>query len=144
MVKFYYGSKEDFRDCSDAVRLSDDEVQRLVDDVTKTLLDKIKRNDENNSTFCGTGDTMVFGFVFDEDGDNELDTINIFVCRNYEEAEAWFTKNYRDFEKMNWEKDYEMEEYDAEVAELERYSKDDLIKMVMKSKYADYNPHKEV
>ena len=144
MVKFYYGSKEDFRDCSDAVRLSDDEVQRLVDDVTKTLLDKIKRNDENNSTFCGTGDTMVFGFVFDEDGDNELDTINIFVCRNYEEAEAWFTKNYRDFEKMNWEKDYEMEKYDAEVAELERYSKDDLIRMVMKSKYADYNPHKEV
>lgn len=144
MVKFYYGSKEDFRDCGDAVRLSDDEVQRLIDDVTKTLLDKIKRNDENNSTFCGTGDTMVFGFVFDEDGDNELDTVNIFVCRNYEEAEAWFTKNYRDFEKMNWEKDYEMEEYDAEVAELERYSKDDLIKMVMKSKYADYNPHKEV
>lgn len=144
MIKFYYGSKEDFRDCSDAVRLSDDEVQRLVDDVTKTLLDKIKRNDENNSTFCGTGDTMVFGFVFDEDGDNELDTINIFVCRNYEEAEAWFTKNYRDFEKMNWEKDYEMEEYNAEVAELEKYSKDDLIRMVIKERYADYNPHKEV
>lgn len=144
MVRFYYGSKEDFRDCSDAVRLSDEEVQRLVDDVTKRLLDKIDRNAENNSAFCGTGDTMVFGFAFDEDNDGELDAINIFVCRNYEEAEAWLTEDYRNFEKMNWEKDYEMEEYDAERAELEQYSKDDLIRMVIKSRYADYNPHKEV
>lgn len=144
MVKFYYGSNEDFRNCDDAIRLKDDEVQELVDEVVKDLMEIVKNNDQNNSTFRGTGDTMVFGFAFDEDQDGELDEINVFVCRNYEEAEAWLSKDFKTFEKMDWEKDYEREEYEAEIAKLEENSKEELIKMVINSKYPDYNPRKEV
>ena len=144
MVKFYYGSNEDFRNCDDAIRLKDDEVQELVDEVVKDLIEIVKNNDQNNSTFRGTGDTMVFGFAFDEDQDGELDEINVFVCRNYEEAEAWLSKDFKTFEKMDWEKDYEREEYEAEIAKLEENSKEELIKMVINSKYPDYNPRKEV
>lgn len=144
MVKFYYGSNEDFRNCDDAIRLKDDEVQELVDEVVKDLIEIVKNNGQNNSTFRGTGDTMVFGFVFDEDQDGELDEINVFVCRNYEEAEAWLSKDFKIFEKMDWERDYEREEYEAEIAKLEENSKEELIKMVINSKYPDYNPRKEV
>ena len=144
MVKFYYGSNEDFRNCDDAIRLKDDEVQELVDEVVEDLMEIVKNNDQNNSTFCGTGDTMVFGFAFDEDQDGELDEINVFVCRNYEEAEAWLSKDFKTFEKMDWERDYEREEYEAEIAKLEENSKEELIKMVINSKYPDYNPRKEV
>lgn len=144
MVKFYYGSNEDFRNCDDAIRLKDDEVQELVDEVVKDLIEIVKNNGQNNSTFRGTGDTMVFGFAFDEDQDGELDEINVFVCRNYEEAEAWLSKDFKTFEKMDWEKDYEKEEYEAEIAKLEENSKEELIKMVINSKYPDYNPRKEV
>lgn len=144
MVKFYYGSNEDFRNCDDAIRLKDDEVQELVDEVVEDLIEIVKNNDQNNSTFRGTGDTMVFGFAFDEDQDGELDEINVFVCRNYEEAEAWLSKDFKTFEKMDWEKDYEREEYEAEIAKLEENSKEELIKMVINSKYPDYNPRKEV
>lgn len=144
MVKFYYGSNEDFRNCDDAIRLKDDEVQELVDEVVKDLMEIVKNNDQNNSTFRGTGDTMVFGFAFDEDQDGELDEINVFVCRNYEEAEAWLSKDFKTFEKMDWERDYEREEYEAEMAKLEENSKEELIKMVINSKYPDYNPRKEV
>ena len=144
MVRLYYGSNEDFRNCDDAIRLKDDEVQELVDEVVKDLLKIVENNDQNNSTFRGTGDTMVFGFAFDEDQDGKLDEINVFVCRNYEEAEAWLSKDFKTFEKMDWEKDYEREEYEAEIAKLEENSKEELIKMVINSKYPDYNPRKEV
>lgn len=106
----------------------------LVDEVVKDLLKIV----ENNSTFRGTGDTMVFGFAFDEDQDGELDEINVFVCRNYEEAEAWLSKDCKTFEKMDWERDYEREEYEAEIAKLEGNSKEELIKMVINSKYKDF------
>ena len=132
MIKFYYGYDEDFKDCRDAVRLSNEEVQDLVDEVVKDLQDIIKNNSENNSTFRGTGDTMVFGFSFDEDRDGKLDSMNIFVCRNYEEAEGW-TNEDGSFEKMDWVKDYEVEEL-----------KNELIKMTAESQYPEYNPHREV
>lgn len=132
MLKFYYGYAEDFRDCKDAVKLDDKEVQNLIDEVVEDLSIIIKENRENNSTFRGTGDTMVFGFAFDENGDGELDSMDIFVCRDYEEAEGWFNDEGF-FEKMDWTKDYEAEE-------LESKTKEELIKMI----YPDYNPHREV
>lgn len=132
MIKFYYGYDEDFKDCKGAVRLSNEEVQDLVDEVVKDLQDIMRNNSENNSTFRGTGDTMVFGFSFDEDRDGKLDSMNIFVCRNYEEAEGW-TNEDGSFEKMDWVKDYEVEEL-----------KNELIKMTAESQYPEYNPHREV
>jgi len=132
MIKFYYGYDEDFRNCKDAVRLSNEEVQDLVDEVVKDLQDIIKNNSENNSTFRGTGDTMVFGFSFDEDRDGKLDSMDIFVCRNYEEAEGW-TNEDGSFEKMDWVKDYEVEEL-----------KNEIIKMTAESQYPEYNPRREV
>lgn len=143
MIKFYYGYDEDFNNCQNAVRLSDDEVQNLVDEVVQDLINIIKDNRENNSTFRGTGDTIVFGFAFDENGDGELDSMDIFVCRNYEEAEGWFGED-GSFIKMDWTRDYEREEYDMEVSKLMQSSKDELVEMIMREKYPEYNPHKEV
>ena len=143
MIKFYYGYDQDFRNCKDAVRLSNKEVQNLVDEVVKDLQNIMRNNTENNSTFRGTGDTMVFGVSFDEDGDGKLDSMDIFVCRNYEEAEGWLNEDGY-FEKIDWTKDYEVEEYNSEIARLEENTKDELIKMIMESRHPDYNPRREV
>ena len=143
MLKFYYGYDQDFRNCKDAVRLSNKEVQNLVDEVVKDLQNIMRNNTENNSTFRGTGETMVFGFSFDEDGDGKLDSMDIFVCRNYEEAEGWLNEDGH-YEKIDWTKDYEAEEYDSEIAKLEENTKDEVSKMIMESRHPDYNPRREV
>lgn len=133
-MKFKYRNESDFTSHENAVKLSDEAVQELIDDVTKSLEDAIKRNEERfSSTFAATGDTIVFGFAFDEDEDDTLDSATIFVCRGYDEAQAWFNK-YGEFEKMDWARDYEREEF-------EKYSRDELIDMLLE---AQYDPRREI
>ena len=61
MIRFIYGNKKDFNDMKRAKRLSDEDIQHMIDDVTNVLLDKIRRNDDDNWTYLATGDTMVIG-----------------------------------------------------------------------------------
>lgn len=64
---YHFGTSEN------AVCLSDDEVQEYVDIVKRTLQQERKIGEY---TFAGVGDTMVFGFKFeDEDA--------IYVVKNY-------------------------------------------------------------
>lgn len=142
MIRFIYGNKKDFNDMKRAKRLSDEDIQHMVDDVTNVLLDKIRRNDDDNWTYLATGDTMVVGFVFDEDYDKQYDTIEIFVCKNYEEATGWYNGEikYENFEKMDWSKDYEKEEM------YQDYTREELIDMIEEYKRREsyYNPRREV
>lgn len=139
--RFIYGSESDFTNTKNAVKLKNEDIQEMIDDVTKRLNEIIKNNSENNSTFQGTGDTMVFGFAFDGDDDDKLDEMNIFVCRNYEEAQGWFDKNGK-FEKMDWSIDYEKEELEREKEKYKNYTRDELLDIIVHR--ADYNPYKEV
>lgn len=56
-----------------AVRLSDEEVQSYVDIVKRQLQQELKIGDY---TFSGTGDTMVFGFKFEDEN-------VIYVAKGY-------------------------------------------------------------
>jgi len=79
------------------------------------------------------GDTIVIGFRWEEE-------INIYVCKNYEHAEAWLDEN-GNWEKMDWLRDYEEEEIREKY---EEFSRDELIEMLMKDRKPQYNPRKEV
>lgn len=132
MIKFKYGSKADFN-YNDGVQLLDKDIQRMIDECVSRL-----ENNEDWTTFQGTGDTMVFAFGFSNDNEH-MDEISVYVCKNYELAEAWLNDK-GDWEKMDWSKDYEEEE------EYQEYTREELIDMIRdyKEKVTYYNPRKEV
>lgn len=132
MIKFKYNSKEDFYK-NDGVQLLDKDIQRMIDECVSRL-----ENNEDWATFQGTGDTMVFAFGFSNDNEH-MDEISIYVCKNYELAEAWLNDK-GDWEKMNWSKNYEEEE------EYQQYTREELIDMIRdyKEKETYYNPRREV
>lgn len=132
MIKFKYNSKEDFYK-NDGVRLLDKDIQRMIDECVSRL-----ENNEDWATFQGTGDTMVFAFGFSNDNEH-MDEISIYVCKNYELAEAWLNDK-GDWEKMDWSKNYEEEE------EYQQYTREELIDMIRdyKEKETYYNPRREV
>ena len=132
MIKFKYGSKEDFNK-NDGVQLLDKDIQRMIDECVSQL-----ENNEDWATFQGTGDTMVFAFGFSNDNEH-MDEISIYVCKNYELAEAWLDDK-GDWEKMDWSKNYEEEE------EYQQYTREELIDMIRdyKEKETYYNPRREV
>lgn len=132
MIKFKYNSKEDFYK-NDGVQLLDKDIQRMIDECVSRL-----ENNEDWATFQGTGDTMVFAFGFSNDNEH-MDEISIYVCKNYELAEAWLNDK-GDWEKMDWSKNYEEEE------EYQKYTREELIDMIKdyKEKETYYNPRREV
>lgn len=132
MIKFKYGSKEDF-DYNDGVKIQDKEIQRMIDECVSRI-----ENNEDWATFQGTGDTMVFAFGFSNDNEH-MDEISVYVCKNYELAEAWINGN-GDWEKMDWSKQYEKEE------EYQDYTREELIDMIRDYKLKEncYNPRREV
>lgn len=124
-IKFYY-NKQDFSK-NDGVKLKDSEIQDMIDDVIKRL------DAPGEYSLSATGDTIVIGFRWEEE-------INIYVCKNYEHAEAWLDEN-GNWEKMDWLKDYEEEEIREKY---EEFSRDELIEMLIKDRKPQYNPRKEV
>ena len=116
MIKFKYGSKKDF-DLNNGVKLFDKDIQRMIDECVSRL-----ESNEDWATFQGTGDTMVFAFGFSNDGEH-MDEISIYVCKNYELAEAWLNDK-GDWEKMDWSKNYEEDE------EYQQYTREELIDMI--------------
>ena len=100
-IKYYYTDSRDFEGCTDAVKLTNDEIQEMVDKTVDDLLNLIKKNGEDILTFRSTGDTMVWGFVEDNNGGGKLNELHVFVCRGYEEACGWYN-NDGTFEKMEW------------------------------------------
>lgn len=128
-IKFYY-NKQDFHK-NNGVKLTDEKIQNMIDDVVKRL------NNSGEYSFSATGDTIVIGFRWEKE-------INIYVCRNYEHAEAWIDKNGH-YQKMDW---LETEiERDEEYRQYQNYSKEELIDILMDKRKQNrpvYNPHREV
>lgn len=96
----------------DAVHVSDKDTQEMIDKVIKELVES-----KENGTWRmrATGDTMVFGFNFREEGE-----IEIFVTQNY--SHACLLKNkYDDYEPIDWGIDYSLEDATKEelIAEIQ-------------------------
>lgn len=127
-IKFYYNEKDFVK--NDGVKLSKERIQEMIDDVVKRL-DK-----PGEYSFSSTGDTIIIGFRWDKE-------VSIYVCKNYEHAEAWVENG--NWVKMDWSRDYEEEEIQAEKDNYRGYSKEELIDMLIKKpRKPEYNPHKEV
>lgn len=134
MMKFIYRS-DDFYSFKDGVKLEDDTIQEMIDDITKHLLKNVE--EKNNYYITGSGDTMIFGFMFDEDGDGVGDEINIFVARGYEHAEGWFDMEKCEWVKIdNWYED-KPNEYEQLLLEKQRIE-------AQLAKYPEYDPKREV
>lgn len=121
-IKFNY-NKNDFKDCSGAVKISDEEIQKRIDRICRDLSLEIGKVEEPGYYFICSGNTYVIGFIDDEDGDGALDNVRILVCKDFEEAEGWINKDGV-FEKMDW---------------LEDLNEDELTKRDI-----PYNPRREV
>lgn len=132
-IKFKYGNEKDFN-YNDGVKLKDKEIQRMIDECVERI-----ENHEDWATFQGTGDTIVFAFGLSNYDGHHIDEINVYVCKNYELAEAWLNDK-GDWEKMDWSKNYEEEE------EYQQYTREELIDMIRdyKEKETYYNPRREV
>lgn len=126
MIKFYYNEKDFTK--NDGVKLSDERIQDMIDEVIKGLAEP------GDYSFSATGDTIVIGFRWEEE-------MSIFICKNYEHAEAWVNEN-GDWEKMDWSIDYEEEERN----DYRKLSKEELIDILMAKNELKpvYNPRKEV
>lgn len=130
-LKFYYGSKNDF-DKNDGVKLSNEEIQDMIDEVMSNL------RKEGDNSYVATGDTIVFGFRC------EGDDIDIYVCKNYELAQAWLDEN-GNFEKMDWLMLEDDEELEAEKDRYRELSKEELIDYIVRNPERPvYDPRREV
>lgn len=123
-IKFVFGSG-DFTDREGALQLTDEETQHLIDDVVEDLNESIGTRTPTHC-YCGTGDTMVFGFTYFEEGTGLVDSMYIYVCKNYYEGQAWIEDGK--LTKMNWKEEGEEEKLRGD---LEKYSKDELIEMLI-------------
>lgn len=116
--RLHYGNKHDFKDCEGAVKLSNIEVQGLIDDVLKEL-------EHEGNAYAGTGDTMVFGFRYE-------DEVDVFVCRDYEEGQL-LKEDDGTWSKLDWLYDYEQNKDVKDVANLlNDLSKEQLIDILKK------------
>lgn len=115
---------EYFDDNSNAVHVDDEDVQRMIDEVVKKLVESKEEGDFRSQA---TGDTLVAGFKCEEE-------IEIMVTQNYSHA-CLLKDKYGNYEPIDWGN--------------ERYwiyqdmSKDELIEEIMKLK-SEYNPRREV
>ena len=116
---------DEFFSFGNGVRLTDAEIQEMIDDVVNSLL----KSEAGDFKTTATGDTCVTGIRYE-------DEITIMVSRGYDEATLfledgkWIPVNYRE---------------ENERAEYEEYSHDELIDEIMKYKReAEYNPRREV
>lgn len=104
----------------DGVDIEDVEVQKMIDTVTKEIIDG-----KQEMHLTAMGNTVVFGIKYEDEA-------QIIVSKDYDEATilceggVWEPINYKTENKR---------------ASLEELSRSELINMLLKS---DYNPHREV
>lgn len=116
-----------------AVHLDDEEVQELIDDVAKELINSNKI--ENDFTFQATGDTLVAGVKWEED-----EGIDIIVTQDYNLAHLMKNINNK-YEALDWCEEEDNEELSLKELANELYA---LRREVQELRKAEYNPRKEV
>lgn len=77
-IKKYITFPEDYFHM-DGVSIEYEKIDEWVDDIIGGLKES---NEDNDSKFIGSGDTMVFGFKHTVDGETEYE---VYVCPNYYE-----------------------------------------------------------
>lgn len=133
MVRFEYGNPRDF-DKNDGVNISKSDIQKMVDECANRLKDS-----KDWFTYEMTGNTGVIAIGYANNHGEEMDEINVYVFKNYEEAQAWKNK-HGEWEKLDWMPDETTNEDD-----LEDYSHEELVDLVRKYRQEQYyNPRREV
>lgn len=89
-IKF---KSDNFTGTQDAVHVSDEEVQSMIDDVINKLINSLDKNDYH---FCATGDTFVIGIKYGDKSTN----IDLIVTQDYgyatmwKEGDEWFCQHW--------------------------------------------------
>ena len=119
----------------DAVHVSDDATQEMIDEVIENL---ITSKEDVDFTFQSTGDTLVAGVKWDEDGE-----IDVIVTQKYSNA-CLLKDKYGNYQPIDWLEEQEKDE-------LSDRSVDELVAeiMLLRKELEDqrkpqYNPRREV
>ena len=119
----------------DAVHISDDATQEMIDDVIENL---IASKEDVDFTFQATGDTLVAGVKWDEEGE-----IDVIVTQKYSNA-CLLKDKYGNYQPIDWLEEQEKDE-------LSDRSVDELVAeiMLLRKELEDqrkpqYNPRREV
>lgn len=117
-----------FTGVENAVHVSDEYVQKMIDEVVDDMLHS---KEEADFTFQSTGDTIVIGMKF-SDGD-----ITIIVTQDYDEA-CLYKDDYNRYQAVDW--------CEEQADEYENMSKSELIDRIMylESIRPVYNPRREI
>lgn len=119
----------------DAVHVSDDATQEMIDEVIESLIASKKDVD---FTFQATGDTLVAGAKWDEEGE-----IDVIVTQKYSNA-CLLKDKYGNYQPIDWLEEQEKDE-------LSDRSVDELVAEIMSlrkeledQRKPQYNPRREV
>ena len=119
----------------DAVHVSDDATQEMIDEVIENL---IASKEDVDFTFQATGDTLVAGVKWDEEGE-----IDVIVTQKYSNA-CLLKDKYGNYQPIDWLEEQEKDE-------LSDRSVDELVAeiMLLRKELEDqrkpqYNPRREV
>ena len=113
----------------DVVHVSDKTTQEMIDGVIEDL---ITSKEDVDFTFQATGDTLVAGVKWDEEGE-----IDVIVTQKY--SEAYLLKDrYGNYQPIDW-----MEENENIYEDM---SKEELIDRIryLEEQRAEYNPRREI
>lgn len=112
-----------------AVHISDDKTQEMVDAVIEDL---IASKEDVDFVFQATGDTLVAGAKWDEEGE-----IDVIVTQKYSEA-CLLKDKYGNYQPIDW-----MEENENIYEDM---SKEELIDRIryLEGQRAEYNPRREI
>lgn len=113
----------------DAVHISDDKTQEMVDAVIEDL---IASKEDVDFVFQSTGDTLVAGVKWDEEGE-----IDIMVTQKYSEA-CLLKDKYGNYQPIDW-----MEEEENIYEDMSKKELIDRIRYLEKQR-AEYNPRREI
>lgn len=113
----------------DAVHISDDKTQEMIDAVIEDL---IASKEDVDFVFQATGDTLVAGVKWDEEGE-----IDIMVTQKYSEA-CLLKDKYGNYQPIDW-----MEEEENIYEDMSKKELIDRIRYLEKQR-AEYNPRREI
>ena len=113
----------------DAVHVSDDATQEMIDEVIENL---IASREKTDFCFQATGDTLVAGVKWDAEGE-----IEIMVTQKYNYA-CLLKDRHGNYQPIDW-----LEEKENEYEDM---SKEELIDRIryLEEQKAEYNPRREV
>ncbi len=119
----------------DAVHVSDDVTQEMIDEVIENL---IASKEDVDFIFQATGDTLVAGAKWDEEGE-----IDVIVTQKYSNA-CLLKDKYGNYQPIDWLEEQEKDE-------LSDRSVDELVAEIMSlrkeledQRKPQYNPRREV